>query len=92
MIELKPDYAEAYASRGDVNSLKCEYCIAIADYTKAFELKLEDARIHYNRGVDFWNKRQFDKAIVGLFGKAIQLNPDYNTMPIAIVEMACDYT
>jgi tetratricopeptide (TPR) repeat protein len=48
---------------------------AIADYTKAIELKPDDAEAYYNRGVAYGDKKLDDQAIAD-YTKAIELKPD----------------
>ena len=51
MIELKPDYTNAYYNRGIVKNNLKDYYGAIADYSKVIELEPDDADAYYNRGV-----------------------------------------
>lgn len=62
-IRLKPDFAEAYSSRGGVKALLGRYEESIADSNKAISLNPDDAEVYYNRG--------FAKAKLGRFGKAL---------------------
>jgi tetratricopeptide (TPR) repeat protein len=56
---------------------KCQYCKAIADFTKAIEINPNDIASYLNRGVVFGSgEGQFDEAISD-FNKAIELNPKY---------------
>ena len=74
-IELKPD-AEAYYNRGIAKRAKGDLDGAIADYTKAIELKPDYAVAYSNRGAAKQAKGDLDGAIAD-FTKAIELKPDY---------------
>jgi tetratricopeptide (TPR) repeat protein len=49
-IELRPDFAEAYSSRGFLHAEQGEYDLAIADYNKAIELRPDFAEVYLSRG------------------------------------------
>ncbi len=68
--------AEAYFNRGVAWYHKGEYDRAIQDYTKAIELKPDDAEAYYNRGLAWDELGDFDRAIQD-FDRAIELKPDY---------------
>jgi tetratricopeptide (TPR) repeat protein len=72
-IELKPDFAEAYFSRGYAKKEKGDLGGAIVDYTKAIELKPDFARAYNNRGWCEFLKNDFDSAVNDA-NRAIQLN------------------
>ena len=48
---------------------------AIADYTKAIELRPDYASAYYNRGKVFLGLKNYEKAIAD-YTKAIELRPD----------------
>jgi tetratricopeptide (TPR) repeat protein len=75
-IRLKPDYADAYISRGTCYDLKGEYDKAIADYNEAILLDPTEPSAYYNRACDYSHKGDHDKAIVD-YNEAIRLKPDY---------------
>jgi len=66
--------AEAYRLRGFVYGKSGKRDLAIRDYTKAIELKPDDAGAYYNRGVMNLAKGVCDRAIQD-FTKAIELKP-----------------
>lgn len=74
-IELNPNNAIAYHSRG------CVYCQlgkpqeSIADYTKAIELYPQDAENYVARGAAYLQMREFTKSLSDL-GKASEIDPD----------------
>ena len=53
-----------------------EYQKAIADYTKAIELKPDYYLAYYNRGNVHNNLKEYQKAIAD-YNQAIELKPDY---------------
>lgn len=48
--KLKLNLAKAYNNRVKTHFKKCDFEKAIADYTKAIELNLQDADVYYTRG------------------------------------------
>ena len=53
-IEMKPDFAEAYFSRGLLYGKEFhKYSKAIKDFNKAIKLKTDYAEAYYNRGVTY---------------------------------------
>jgi tetratricopeptide (TPR) repeat protein len=50
-LSIKPDYAAAYAGRGNVYKDEKNYPAAIADFGKAIELKPDDPAAYYSRGM-----------------------------------------
>ena len=81
-IELKPDYAVAYITRGNAYNNKGLSDEAIADLTKAITLlkmkgdKHHLALAHNNLGFAYKIKGQYDRAIRD-YTEAIRLEPDY---------------
>ena len=62
-IQLNPDDAIAYNSRGGVYYLKEEYESAIVDFTKAIDLNPNYAEAYNNRGVAYHLKEEYESAI-----------------------------
>ena len=50
--------------------------LAIADYTKAIELKPDLAEAYNNRGNTYYNRGEYEQAIID-YNHAIDLNPNY---------------
>jgi tetratricopeptide (TPR) repeat protein len=75
---LKPDYAEAYNNREYSNyyGSKANLDQAIADYSKAIELRPEYAYAYNNRGAAFLASGFPHKAISDL-DHALQLKPGF---------------
>ncbi|MCD6595268.1 protein kinase [bacterium] len=75
-IEIKPDSAEAYQSRGAIKGSKKDYEGAIADYSYAIELKPDMAQSYNNRGVV---KRRIGdlKGAIEDYDKSIGINSDF---------------
>ncbi len=71
------DKATAYYNRGVVKHNKDDYDGAIADYSKAIELKPDYAKAYNNRGVAKSNNEDFDGAIED-YTKAIDLYEEDN--------------
>ena len=62
-IRLKPDYAEAYNSRGNAKSAKGDYDGAIKDYDEAIRLKPDYTEAYNNRVSTKDAKGDYDSAI-----------------------------
>ncbi len=75
-IRNRTRVAFCYNSRGIAWYHKGDYDKAIADFTKAIELKPDDAEAFNNRGNAWRGKGENDKAIVD-FTKAIELKPRF---------------
>ncbi len=75
-IRLKPDYAEAYISRGKARAAKGDLDGAVKDCTEAIRLKPDYAEAYNNRGNARAEKGNFDGALKD-FAEAIRLKPDY---------------
>jgi tetratricopeptide (TPR) repeat protein len=77
-IRLKPDYADAYHSRGRVYVDKGDSDLAIADFNEAIHLNPNYATAYNSRGVVyFYVKHDFERAIAD-YTEAIRLKPDYS--------------
>ena len=50
-IEMKPNFAEAYAYRAEAKRMADDYQGAIADFSKAIALKPDYSFAYYNRGL-----------------------------------------
>ncbi len=66
--------AEAFYKRGVSHAGKGNYDRAIADFTKAIELKPDYGEAHYNRGVAHYKKGDLDRARRD-FEEASKLDP-----------------
>ncbi len=58
-IELKPDYVEAYISKGNTEATLLDFKNALDDLTKALSMQLGDARFNlheYKEAVDQYTK------------------------------------
>ena len=76
VINLKPDYAEAYHNRGTAYARRGEIDKAIKDYNKAIEINPDDADTYNNRGIAYAEKAVFDKAIED-YNEAIKRNNQF---------------
>ena len=74
-IELKPDYAMVYYSRGEAYLNLGNYEQAIGDYSKAIELKPDLVEAYYRRGLSYVGLGNYQQAINDCT-KAIELKPD----------------
>ena len=72
-IELKPDFANAYHSRGIAKQAKGDMDGAFADYTSAIELNPKLAWAYYGRGCLRYNAHAFTDALDD-FRKTIKLD------------------
>ena len=75
-INLDPQNADAYSSRGVAYRELKEYQRAIADYDRAIALNQQDANTYYNRGNAYRELKEYRKAIAD-YDRAIALNPQY---------------
>ncbi len=75
-IELKPDFPEAYNSRGTAYGRLGDPERALADCTRAIDLKPGFAEAYTNRASAHTARRDYDQAIADCT-KAIELKPDY---------------
>lgn len=66
----------AYNNRGNIHESRKEYAQAIADYTKAIELRSAYPKAHYNRGKCYWTIGDHDRAIDD-YTAAISYEPRY---------------
>jgi len=74
-IELKPDYAMVYYTRGEAYLNAGNYQHAAEDYLKAIELKPDLAEAYYGRGLSYVGSGNYQQAIND-FTRAIELKPD----------------
>ena len=65
-IELNPNFAEAYISRGNVHSCQGKYACAIADFSNAIELNPNLIQAYSNRGRTHLLSNEVDLAIADL--------------------------
>ena len=73
-IEIEPNHAMPYMSRGKAYAQKGEYNQAVSDFTKAIEINPKEAEAYYNRGIAYHLGGLNDLAISD-FTKAIEINP-----------------
>ncbi len=73
-LESDPNFVDAYINRGQVRQSQRDFEGAIADYSKAIELK-PDAGAYYVRGTVRQAKRDMDGALVD-YSRAISLDPN----------------
>ena len=80
VIGLDPEdtsiVAQAYYNRGIAYGQRDGYKRAIADYTKAIELKSDFVEAYNNLGIAYGQRGDYDRAITD-YTKAIELNPNY---------------
>ena len=75
IIEVIPDYADAYNNRGTAYAKTGDYEQAIADFDKAIALKPDYAAAYNNRGTAYVANGNPVRAIAD-YGRAIALKPD----------------
>lgn len=80
VIELDPQYASAFISRGNIYIEQGDVDRAISDFTTALRLKPESSEAFNLRGVAYGVKNNFDRALQD-FGNAVRLNPS-NTVAL----------
>jgi hypothetical protein len=76
-ISTYPDYYQAYDMRGSIYiTFFKEYEKAIADFSKALELKPKYIPAYFGLGFCYQQKKQYEKAIYN-FEKTIEYDPDH---------------
>ena len=75
-IQIDPNYAVAYFSRGDAYYNLGENQRAIPDYDKAIQIAPNSAMAYNNRGDTYYNLGRYQRSIED-FDKAIQLDPNF---------------
>jgi tetratricopeptide (TPR) repeat protein len=75
-IQLKPDYPEAYNSRGIVYGDSGDYDRARADFERAIQLRPGYVDAFNNRGLNYAHQGDYDHAIAD-YTQAIQIQSDY---------------
>ncbi|NAS89394.1 hypothetical protein C4E24_06630 [ANME-1 cluster archaeon AG-394-G21] len=88
VIELKPDYADAWHNRGFILGEFGRYEEALKAYDKAIELKSDDDYAWNNKGVVLGKLGRHEEALK-VIDKAIELKPDYAS---AWYNKACTYS
>jgi tetratricopeptide (TPR) repeat protein len=81
VIQLKPNYVNAWFNRGELNYELGRYREAIADYSEAIRLKPDDAGFHTSRGHACFQQRDFSAAWED-YDVVVQLKPQ-NAVAIA---------
>jgi tetratricopeptide (TPR) repeat protein len=75
-LELRPDYAEAHHSLGNVLRDQGKLEEAVACYRRALELNPDFAGAHNNLGNAFKDQGKLEEALA-CYRRAVQLKPDY---------------
>jgi tetratricopeptide (TPR) repeat protein len=75
-IEINPEFAEAYISRGVAYLKKGLYDHAINDFSKTLKINPEDAMAYNNRGFAYYSKGLYDQAMAD-YNKALEINPGH---------------
>jgi predicted O-linked N-acetylglucosamine transferase (SPINDLY family) len=92
-IELKPDYAEAYANLGVVYYELGNIEKSLSSYDRAVGIKSDYAEAYFNRGSVLRSIQRFEPAVAD-FDKAAALQPDIKFLPGALIEaklQICDW-
>ena len=76
VIEIKPDYADAWYNKGVAFGNFDQYEEALKAFDKAIELKPDYADAWSNKGVAFGNLDQYEEALKA-YDKAIELKSDH---------------
>lgn len=75
-LSQKPDFADAYYSRGNAKFELSDFSAAIQDYTHALSLRGDFAEAYYNRGNTYACLAQWSSAIHD-YTATIALKPDF---------------
>jgi tetratricopeptide (TPR) repeat protein len=73
VIELKPDYANAWFNRGEIRYDQGQHEEAAADYSQALRLNDKDAGAYACRGHAYFQLRQFQQALAD-YDQAVRLD------------------
>ena len=76
MIELDPDYADAYYYRGLAYHIKDEPDEALQAFSRVIELDPDYADAYYYRGLAYLRNGEYDEALQA-FSRVIELDSDY---------------
>ncbi|MBV8102784.1 MAG: tetratricopeptide repeat protein [Verrucomicrobia bacterium] len=76
VIQLKPDYAEAYNGRGQAYFKLKQFDKAISDYGDAIRIKADFADAYSNRAFAYTRLGQYEKALADC-NEAIRIKPDF---------------
>jgi|GEM_PF-2920720 len=76
VLKLKPDFPEAYNTRGAARMQMRDFEGALADYNKAIELDHKFVAAYNNRGTVRYRKGDYDGAMAD-WSKSIELNPKF---------------
>ena len=74
---VPPDF-NFYQKRADGSIAKGDFDSAVADYSKAIELRSMEPSVYLNRGIAHLNKKNYDLSIQD-FNKVIELDPKQST-------------
>ena len=75
VIQLKPDYAEAFTNRGITLKKLGQLDAAVKSYERALAIKPDYAEVHSNLGLTLHDLGQLDAAVKS-YQKALSINPD----------------
>ncbi len=75
-VEIKPDFYQAYISRGMCYGMMGLSSAAMADFNYVIEKDPENAEAYYARGREFWEMRDYEKAKRD-YDKAVELDPSW---------------
>lgn len=76
--EIKPDYYQAYITRGIWYELQGQYNETIKNFTKAIELNPNNAEVYFEHALCYERLGLYDKAIMDL-NKAVEIDSN-NTL------------
>jgi tetratricopeptide (TPR) repeat protein len=76
VLEIKPDYPEAYYNLGNAFVRSGKVDEAIAHYRKALEIKPDYVKAHVNLGAELAGRGQVEEAIAH-YRKALEIEPNY---------------
>jgi len=69
--------AQEHFNRGKVNANKCEFYLAVLDYSKAIEISPNEDMYYYYRGIAYSKIGSYEDAISD-FSRGIDLNPSFS--------------
>ena len=75
-IQIKPDFADAYANLGKLYDLLKEYLSAEENLQNAIQIKPEDPAYHFNLGLVYGKQGKLEGAIQE-FKKSLEIKPDF---------------
>jgi tetratricopeptide (TPR) repeat protein len=76
ILQIRPDYALAYADRGTIHAMRKEFDLALADFERSFALGYQDAAAFSSAATVYMQRKDYARSLA-LFARALELAPAY---------------